>query len=37
LSRLLDQINGCILRFDPRQPNSDPGILQMPGDVHSNT
>jgi hypothetical protein len=33
---LLDQINGRILRFDPRQPNSDPGILQMPGDVQPN-
>jgi hypothetical protein len=33
---VLDQINGRILQFDPRQPNSDPGILQMPGDVQPN-
>ena len=33
---VLDQINGRILRFDPRQPNSDPGILQMPSDVQPN-
>ena len=33
---VLDQINGRILRFDPKQPNSDPGILQMPSDVQPN-
>ncbi|RXH35814.1 hypothetical protein XH99_08885 [Bradyrhizobium nanningense] len=30
---VLDQINGRILQFDPKQPNSDPDILKMPKDV----
>jgi len=30
---VLDQINGRILRFNPKQPASDPGILKMPADV----
>jgi hypothetical protein len=33
---VLDQINGRILRFNPKQPDSDPGILKMPGDVQAN-
>jgi hypothetical protein len=31
---VLDQINGRILRFNPKQPASNPAILKMPGDVH---
>jgi hypothetical protein len=31
---VLDQINDRILRFNPKQPASDPAILKMPGDVH---
>lgn len=30
---LLDQINGRILQFDPKQPGSEPDVLQMPADV----
>ncbi|WOH62013.1 hypothetical protein [Bradyrhizobium sp. BWC-3-1] len=30
---LLDQINGRIIQFDPKQPNSDPDVLKMPKDV----
>lgn len=30
---VLDQINGRILQFDPKQPNSDPDVLRMPQDV----
>jgi hypothetical protein len=30
---LLDQVNGRIVRFDPKQPASEPGILKMPDDV----
>jgi hypothetical protein len=30
---LLDQINGRILKFDPRQPAEQPAILKMPDDV----
>ncbi|MCK1449463.1 hypothetical protein IVB36_00665 [Bradyrhizobium sp. 35] len=30
---LLDQINGRIIQFDPKQPNSDPNVLKMPKDV----
>ncbi|MCK1745103.1 hypothetical protein IVA80_30880 [Bradyrhizobium sp. 139] len=30
---VLDQINGRILQFDPKQPNSDPDVLKMPKDV----
>ncbi|WP_370202688.1 hypothetical protein [Bradyrhizobium elkanii] len=30
---VLDQINGRILQFDPKQPNTAPDILKMPGDV----
>ena len=30
---VLDQINGRILQFDPKQPNSDPDVLNMPKDV----
>lgn len=33
---VLDQINGRILRFNPKQPASDPGILKMPADVQGN-
>ena len=33
---VLDQINGRILRFDPKQPGSDPSILKMPADVQAN-
>jgi hypothetical protein len=33
---VLDQINGRILRFNPKQPASDPGILRMPADVQGN-
>lgn len=32
---VLDQINGRILRFNPKQPG-DPGILKMPPDVQGN-
>jgi hypothetical protein len=30
---LLDQINGRILKFNPRQPLDEPSILKMPDDV----
>ena len=30
---VLDQINGRILQFDPKQPNSAPDVLKMPKDV----
>jgi hypothetical protein len=30
---VLDQINGRILQFDPKQPNSDPDVLKMPKNV----
>ncbi|MGY4311940.1 hypothetical protein [Bradyrhizobium sp. JR3.5] len=30
---VLDQINGRILQFDPKQPNAAPDILKMPSDV----
>jgi hypothetical protein len=30
---LLDQINGRILRFNPKQPDDEPSILKMPDDV----
>jgi hypothetical protein len=33
---VLDQINGRILRFDPKQPASDPSIFKMPADVQAN-
>jgi hypothetical protein len=33
---VLDQINGRILRFNPKQPAGDPGILKMPADVQPN-
>ncbi len=33
---VLDQINGRILRFDPKQPASDPGVLKLPADVQGN-
>ncbi len=33
---VLDQINGRILRFDPKRPASDPAILKMPADVQGN-
>jgi hypothetical protein len=33
---VLDQVNGRILRFDPREPGNDPRILKMPSDVQPN-
>jgi hypothetical protein len=30
---VLDQVNGRILRFDPKQPGSEPSILKMPASV----
>jgi hypothetical protein len=30
---VLDQINGRILAFDPKQPNSAPNVLKMPKDL----
>jgi hypothetical protein len=33
---VLDQINGRILRFDPKQPASDPNVFKMPADVQAN-
>jgi hypothetical protein len=33
---MLDQINGRILRFDPKQPASDPNVFKMPADVQAN-
>src|SRR6266705_2652054 len=33
---VLDQINGRILKFDPKQPASDPSILKMPANVQAN-
>ena len=30
---VLDQVNGRILEFDPKQPNFDPDVLKMPKDV----
>src|SRR6267378_6613180 len=33
---VLDQINGRILRFNPKQPASDPSVLKMPADIQAN-
>src|SRR5882757_9901531 len=33
---VLDQINGRILRFDPKQPGGDLSVLKMPADVQAN-
>lgn len=33
---VLDQINGRILRFDPKQPAGDPSVLKLPADVQGN-
>src|SRR5664279_3613627 len=33
---VLDQINGRILRFNPKQPASDPNVFKMPADVQPN-
>jgi hypothetical protein len=33
---VLDQINGRILKFNPKQPASDPSILKMPADIQAN-
>ena len=30
---VLDQVNGRILQFDPKQQNTAPDILKMPGDT----
>ena len=30
---VLDQINGRILQFNPKQPASEPGVLKMPADI----
>jgi hypothetical protein len=30
---MLDQINGRILRFNPKQPGDEPGVMKMPVDV----
>jgi hypothetical protein len=32
---VLDQINGRILRFDPKQPAGDPSVFKMPADVQA--
>ena len=33
---VLDQINGRILRFNPKEPARDPNVFKMPGDVQAN-
>ena len=33
---VLDQINGRILRFNPKQPAGGPSVLKMPADVQAN-
>ena len=33
---VLDQINGRILKFNPKQPAGDPSILKMPADIQAN-
>ena len=33
---VLDQINGRILRFNPKQPAGDANILKMPADIQAN-
>ena len=33
---MLDQLNQRIVRFDPKQPNEEPSILQMPEEVKPN-
>jgi hypothetical protein len=33
---VLDQINGRILRFNPKQPGGDANILKMPADLQAN-
>jgi len=33
---VLDQINGRILRFNPKEPGRDPNVFKMPGDVQAN-
>ena len=30
---LLDQVNGRILRFDPKNPSADPRVLELPADI----
>jgi len=30
---VLDQVNGRILQFNPKQPATDPGVLKMPADI----
>ena len=30
---VLDQVNGRILQFNPKQPANDPGVLKMPADI----
>lgn len=30
---VLDQVNGRILQFNPKQPASDPGVMKMPADI----
>ena len=32
---MLDQLNQRIVRFDPKQPNEEPSILQMPEEVQA--
>ncbi|MBV9985125.1 hypothetical protein [Bradyrhizobium sp.] len=33
---VLDQVNGRILRFDPKQPADDPSVFKMPANVQPN-
>src|SRR6266403_5848720 len=33
---VLDQINGRILQFNPKQPAGGPSVLKMPADVQAN-
>lgn len=30
---MLDQVNGRVLRFSPKQPADDPGVLKLPADI----
>lgn len=32
---MLDQVNGRVLRFSPKQPAEDPGIMKLPADIQA--
>lgn len=32
---MLDQVNGRVLRFSPKQPADDPGVMKLPADIQA--